>query len=706
MSRAPYYATLPTKEIGRAILERVQRYYADTRVTEILNKQRIAYRYYLDLSLNWAGWGTPGSTNQMQRGGEEGELALIRINHARNLVGNRIATAANAQYYRRPKAASDDYDAMQAAELSTFALDDVASTQDLDIRRIERLAGACTMGEGLTLYDFDQFGGRPYAMNPATQQIEYVGAPSAQTVLSWDVTRNPYTPWAKQLDLTVRMPEELKWRYAARFPEHRESILDAPSQTIVPYFTPTSSAMSNAAPDGMELFRWYHLPCEIPELVEGRECWVLGNGTVILDRPLAIRRFPLARVSEAPDVPGAPFGYPPFWEYLGIQELYDFMQSIAATNISTHGVQNIAIKTGMDASPIKFEGGMNVWVCDDPEHDVVPKQLAKSPAEMFPHMDSLRRQMEMLSGGSTVNRGEAQGDRQPAAALALLSAETIKNASPLQKSDTLALRAESQILLRLLRHHMKRPMPISVKADGETAYERAIVAHDLGNTDDVEIELANALQQTTEGKLALLQTFAQMKLPLTPEQAFEVAISGRIEPATDYATKQGLQIRLENKQILQGIIPVGGALITDDAIRHCRDHTITMCGPARNNPKAQAAFIAHLEDHYRVFYGSDPEQDKIIGLYRPQMMAICGLTPPPPPPQGAEPLPGEPPPPLPPDAGPVDAGEPPPPLPPRGAAPQPANATAPALVAPNKAQPPRNPISGQRWTPTDGGATT
>jgi hypothetical protein len=701
----PYYATLPREDVGRQITARVQRYFANTRVGEILAKQRIAYRYYYDLGLNWAGWGTPGTTNMMQRGGEEGELALVRINHARSLVRNQIAMISNAKFDRRPRASSDDYDAMRATEQCRYALEHYTQSGGLEQLRIERIESASTMGEGFTYYGWNPARGKQYAADPGTGLPVYTGDVEAQALLPWDVIRNPYRLWKQQLDVTIRFPNVNRWILAGMFPEFEDEILRSPAQTIVPFFVPVANAYDGPTPDDTELFRYFHLPSPIKGLERGRQVTVLGSGIVLEDKPLDINRFPLVRVAEA-GVMGSPFGYASFWEYLGIQELYDNLQSVVATNQSTFGAQTIAVKSGVDPRPIQIGGGMSVFVCNDPERDLIPKQLTKSPAEVFPHMQDLRRNMELLSGVSQVDRGEAQGDRQSGSALALLSAQSIRNASPYQTSDVEALKEEGQILIRLLRAHANRPIAIGISERGQTAYEKAITGHDLGDVDSVDIELANPLQQTTEGRVAILQTFAQLKIPLQPEQAMEVVTSGRLEPVTDGVTHEGLRIRLENKMIASGQTP--RALITDDAIRHCREHTVTMSDTGRDDPAVQQAFIAHVEDHYRVFYGADPEQDKQSGLYRPRLMSLCGLQPPPPGPeeQMGPPGPGGAPEgaPPPPGAGPLPP--PPPgkevPLPPPGPAAGPNAALGPQAGLPSL---PRNAGTGSKWTPVTGGGT-
>lgn len=692
MSRTPYYATLPSDQIGRMICARVQQYYADTRVTTVLAKQQIAQSVYLDLGGSWAGWnGSPGPTNQMTRGGAQGEAALVRINHARNLARNQIAMITNAKFDRNPRAESDDYDPMQAAIAAKYALDHFTQEAQLELLRISRIESATVNGTGYTHYGWNTGKGRVYAVNPDTGFPEHTGTIEAENTLPWNVVCNPYKDWKQQIDVTLRLPQVNRWSFAAKYPKFAEQILDAPTNTIVPFF---NGAQVSKVTDDIEVFVTYHLPVPIPGLERGRTIVCLNTGLVVEEGPLEYGRFPIVRTAES-EIAESPYGYASFWEYLGVQELYDNLQSIVATNQSTFGAQNVAVRTGVDPRPVQVEGGLNVFVCNDPSNDVKPLQLTKSPSEIFPHMDSLVRNMERLSGQSQVDRGEAQGDRQSGSALALLSAQSIRNASPYQTSDVEALKDEAQIILRILRRRAKRKFPVTVAdAGGGTPYERAISGQDLGGVDAVDIELANPLQQTTEGRVAILQTFAQLKIPLDAKSAMEVVKSGKLEPATNAATREGQRIRLENKMIGEGKTP--RALITDDHIRHCRDHAITMSDAAREDPAARAAFMAHVEqEHYRIYFGTDPEQDRQIGTYRVKMMVLCGLQPPPPDPT-MQPGAG-----APPEGGAPPAGA-------DGALAPPGPAAGPAAVLgppPNMPRLPTNAGTGEQWTPATAGGT-
>ncbi len=694
-----YFATLHAEEIGRAIMGRVQKYYSNTRVMEIAQKQRIAYRYYYDLGLDWAGWGGLGTTNGMQRGGEQGELALIRINHARSLVRGQIAMISNAKFDRKPRAASDEWDAMRATIQCGYVLDHYKQSGGLEQRRLERIESASTVGEGFTHYGFDMNLGREYGRNPETNKIEHTGDVFSQNMMSWDVIRDPYKEWEQQRHITAHFPRVNKWELIAQYPAFAEKILNAPLQSVAPYFTPVGNTSDGPGNDDVEIYILYHLPSSIPGLERGLSVKLLGDGTVLETRDLDTGVFPVTRVAEAP-IFGSPFGYPSFWEYLGVQELYDNLQSIVATNQSTFGAQNIGVKTGVDPRPIQMAGGMNVWVSNDPAKDIVPLQLTKSPTEVFPHMQDLRRNMELLSGQTSINRGEAQGERQSGAMGALLSAESVKNASPYQTSDMEAQKMESKIILRLLRANAKRPIKIGISARGQTPYDMAIVGHDLGQTDDVDIVLAPPLQQTDEGRIAILQTMAQNKIPLKPEQFMEVITFGRLEPVTDGATSVGMRIRLENQQIAKGIVP--RVMMSDNAIQHCTEHATVMSDAGRNDPQVQAAFVAHVEEHYKNFYGSDPEQDKLTGLYRPKMLTLFGIQPPPPDPSAVPPgaNPGMTAPPAPGEAShtpPPDQGE---------ASVSASGAQPPPGSAPGK-QPhlPTNPATHEKWTPQGQGGT-
>lgn len=713
-----YFAARLGADLGDALRGIVTRYYSDGRVGEILSKQRLAYRYYYDLGLNWANWGDIGSTMRVERGGDEGERALIRINHWRSLVRGQVAMITNAKFEWKPKATSYDYEPMEATKRARYALDHFWKAEGLEALRIERVESASFLGEGFTHHEWDADRGEELAMQPTSGRIIRTGNIFATDVLPWDVVRDPWRPWNQQQWALVRFPLVNKHDLIARYPQQAESIIKC-GKSPVAIFTPANNGTTIYQGDNdVEVWRFYHLPCA--SLPRGLDATVLSNGTVLGNlKDLAWGMFPLIRVCES-NVKGSSYGYPSSWETLGIQELYDNLQSSVATNQTTFATQYMRAKPGVDPKPIALGGGLSIIVAD--KDDIEPMQLTKSPAEVFPHMDSLVKNMERLSGQTAVNRGEAQGDRQSGAALALLSAESIRNASPYQTSDVEAIRQQGRLVLRMLRRNATRPLKIGVATKGQPTLEMKIRGKDLGDVDGVEIELENPLQQTTEGRIALLQTLAQLKVPVTLDQAIEMIASGKSEPVTDAVTEEGLNILRENE--LLGKKKVPRALITDNHLRHCKEHLRVLSNPAaRDQVGVIESVMAHVYQHYSLAYGvpnqmvPDPRTGQpqstvtLDPLYRQRMMELAGV----PMPQlagmpmagpTAPPAPGESrstPPSAPGSQG--DSANPPAPGQ-QSQTPQPANGAA-APVPPQENMPsmPTNKATGQRYNVANGGGT-
>ena len=76
-----YFATEPAEELGPKLVEKVQQYRFDTAVQAVDGRIAHAWRYYY-------GYDPMGfhATGHVARGGLQGELAEIRINHSRSLV--------------------------------------------------------------------------------------------------------------------------------------------------------------------------------------------------------------------------------------------------------------------------------------------------------------------------------------------------------------------------------------------------------------------------------------------------------------------------------------------------------------------------------------------------------------------------------------------------------------------------------------------
>lgn len=676
-----YFAALPPEEIGDAIMERVKTYYADGRVALIHSCQDEAYREFYP-TLAGSRNGAAGSILGVKRDGDQGERVAVRVGHSRNLALNKVAMITNPKLAWQPQARRYDSQSIAAQRTAKSVLEHFWHNRGLETLRIQAVEHVMVFGEGFQLHQWNRFGGDITARDPTSGDWVRPGDIEVTCPLPKHVIRDPWAKSWKECAWVGVYQTVPKHEAAALWPKASEAILGAPAYLPQASFTEAETG-SYWVKDNVALIRFYHRPTAV--LPRGREVVVLVDGTVVEFHDLEYGMVPITRRAES-EIIGTPFGYSSFWEIVNIQQVYDSLQSAIATNQTTFAGQLIGVRRGSGMNLEQLGSSLSALEVESKD-DVFPIQLTKSPPEVFGHIESLKRNMENLMGSSAVARGEALGERQSGSAMAVLTAQQSQNAAPFATSDVEALKDQGTLVLRMVQKRARLPLRIGIvsKAKAAMARELDVVGSDLEGVDRVLIDMGNPLTNTIAGRLEVMQTAAQNKIPVTADQFWQVMETGRLEPVTESITEEGLYILQENEKMGRGEAPV--ALSTDDALRHCKEHrTVLLNLAARENPAVVDAATQHFHQHYSLYFGVPLEAVPMDPLYRVRMMVLAGQEPPPPGPEQMA---------LPPEGAPMQP-------PPEGAAPPPMPHVAGAAPT-RQPQLPVNKSTGQRWEPTTGG---
>lgn len=700
-----YVAILPTEKIGPALVQQLESYTLGSNTTRpmlLWTRQRIAYGYLYGMGDGWFG----PSTSAVTRGGSEGELALIRVNHARNYLEAQVATITGNKFVWQPQPAGNDYRSIVAAEKSKQVLDHYHHNGPLAALRIQAWESACSLGEGFTLTEINDTAGETVI---PTDDGDVIAAGDLRfwNILPWDVIRNPYKRSWRELDWKIVRTRRNRWEVAAQFPEMTAKIMNAPTTSALwPLWIPGNVATGSQGWDNedIDVMHFYADPSAL--LPKGRETWFLYDGTVLRDGPLRFGVVPLVRRSYS-EAMGTPFGYSQFFEITGIQQAYDSLQSSILSSLSAFATQMVGVKKGTDPAPLLLGGGLGVWECEE-KGDVWPIQLTAIPADAYRMLGEYERTMGLLMNTPGAVMGESQGDRQSGTALAMLSASAIQKVGPSQSNDVDALKDQGRIILRAFREMAKGGKKVRISlynADPSSpTRETEMTGDDIGLTERVYVDLGNPATQTLEGQIALLEKLAQLRIPITPEQVKTVLTTGRFDPVTGQASAQNALIQLENEMLSKGEIPT--AKLLDDHLLHVQRHLEVISNPAvRADEDLMRKWEAHIDQHYSLFFDvplgpPPPPQVGPDGMlipppitvetdprYHDNMLILSGQKPPAA--MAPPPMPGAPPSMTPPPAQgastPSMPGNP--------------NAGKPASLP----QPPVNPATGARWNPLNGG---
>lgn len=680
-----YFAAADAQSIGAKLVEKVEQYDKHDLVRFVDQKLATAYHYYYD---------TPPV---VMRGGDQGELAEVRINHSRALVNALLNLIVAPKLVWTPRAASLNYKSVRQTELASSVLEHFWHNKQVATYCTQAVEEAIAFTEGFVLAEWDPMAGAIYAPDPTDDtKVIRTGDIRFTSVSSWDVIRDPNKKSWRDLDWVIVRVWRNRYDLAARHPELAESILAADSDVEVDKRQRSSTSRQGPDTDDVPVYLFFHRPCAA--LPWGREVRFLANKTVLTDERLEYDSIPLHRVSPS-ELIGTPYGYSAHLEILGVQELSDSIHSAIATNITTFGVQSISVEEGTSLQVDDLAGGMRVLYRPPNSEPPQPLQLTKSPPEAFQYLKDLKAYQELLMGLNAVVRGEAQSDRLSGSALALLQSQALQQASALQGNYVQMVQALGTTVIQIIRRRATVPLKISIvgRQKLNLVREASISADELSQVDEVFVEVGNPISQTAAGRFELAQQLVQMQMVRSPEQLQQVLETGRLDPLTHSTREELVNILRENEDISQGSAP--RAMLHDNHLLHGKEHTAPVASPeARKDPSVLSAYTAHMHEHYSLYYGVPPEMVETDPLYRDRMLILTGQNPPPP---MAPPMPPGMPPPGP-ETGP---GSPPGPGPAPDAPPEALAPPAPG-TAPGPAQPPmqpENPATGQRWNAVDGG---
>lgn len=710
-SRDVYFAAEPIDKIGNAILAKVNPYYSYGLLGPMGAVQAKAWMYFY-------GFGVEGlHASVVGRAGDIGELARVRVNHFRANVTNLVSLATAAPIQWEPQAAGWGAREVQEVKIAKAYCEHMWHNKS--VNRYANLAAEASIAqaEGFIhqefdptkgeIYGYEDIGGKEYPVR--TGDLVY------ENLQTQDVLRDPSAPSWLALDWVLCRTWRNRYEEAARWcldamrqgaserevADLRDRILDAPQMAFanLTWTNPYGASGMTVTPwnsDLIEVWRFYHKPGAV--LPMGRDVRMLGDGYVLDFRNLDIGQFPLARVSPG-EVFNTPFGYTPAYDTLGMQEVYDSLQSARATNHTTLGVQSIAVEAGTRFDAEAY-GGMATYEYPKGGKPPQPLQLTQDPSTMQNSLNDLKGNMSVVMG---IDQAEAS-DRTSGSAIAIEDAKVLRKAGQFQKSFYAAVQDTGTISLKMIRAHATMPLKISLVGENKAAMvqQMEVDKDSIGSVDRVFVNIGTALSQSEGGRMQLAQTIAQMKPDdVSAKQLIEIATTGRLEPLTETTEEQYILIRREAELLSKG--QNTPALIWDDHLLHGKENSSVLADPTlRKDPNVVKAVREHLHMHYSLYFGVPPEQVLTDPLYGVRMMTLCGQVPPPPAPPG---MPGS-------VMGPNPAAATPPPAGGEMDATQPPAQGTPEAPpdrvnggAPKPAQQPTNPLTGRKWNPVNAGGT-
>lgn len=676
MSNNEYFAKLPTDRVGGEIKNQIDKFYDFMNGSGIFKRQYKASMHYFGVSPS-----SNNSTESVRPGGKNGQLALVKINHLRNLAQHLIQLTTSQKPSPDPIATNTDAKSQQQCTLARGVLDYYSREKRVD--RVLRKAAeyAVVGGDGFVLTTWQS----DAVQQIGTAETSSTGDVTIRALMSSEVIRDPSKQSFESLDWVItrewssKFVMADKWAPVTRdentgeeqFSPIRERILG--SRTRLEYDRTRMTMMnwmfnSNlfGQSDDIAIYTFWHK--KSPSVPEGRMVICLEDGTVLEDIPLPYATVPVRRIAPA-DIADSPFGYTAIFDLLVIQEVIDSLYSAVATNQMTFGVQLIMAMKGADLDFKQLARGLSFIEYGDPMGKPEALNLTHTPAEVFKFIEQLEKAMETISGVNAIVRGTVPNNDMSGSAMALVQSQAISFSSGLQQSYAHLVEDTFTDILGIIKNYVTDEKVITIVGKYNRSMLVSFQGSQIENVNRVVVQAESALAQTSAGRREMAQDLIKSGLIRKPEEYISVVKTGNLDPLLEGENSELILIRSENENMSNGQPTF--AVPTDEHALHIKEHRCVLSTPeSRQNPEILRVITDHIAQH--VSFLADPGLTNLLLVLGQQPLATAAM----------------------PDVG-------------QGYAPGMGPGSAPPGNTPKKddAGPrmPKNPATGQKWNPQDGG---
>lgn len=631
-----YFAARETNETISVLLAKAQNWFHSLDTSGYLDKLREMWAAY-----HGAYYSTVQNGHKISFSGEQGELANLPVNHLRNIAQNILVMVTANRPAMQARAINTDYKSLVQTKLANGLLDYYLRQKNLEQNFKTAVEYAIVLGSGFIKMEWNATSGEKYddidpEIDPATGEIIAPGYP----VYEGDVHFTNLSPFDVVVDSTKEDQHhdwilcrsyKNKYDLAAKYPEQADRIKGMPSKTEYERYRFNSLGIYET--DDIPVYEFYHKRTE--SMPDGRYIMFLDYDLDLMDTPMPYDDLPIYRVA-AGNIIGTPYGYTPMFDLLPIQDAVNMCFSTVLTNQAAFGVQSIMMPRGTDINPSQFQGGLNLIEYNGTIGKPEALQLTATPPELFNFMQTLIKEMETISGVSSVTRGSPPENLRSGNALALLQSMSLQYQSGLQQSYVHMIESVGTGLIKMLQRFASVPRIAMIVGKNNRMEMKEFTGEDLDKVTRVVVDMGNPLSNTTAGKVEMAEQMLQMGLIKTPEQYLMVIKTGELDEMTEDTISELLCIKSENEDLIDGKSVI--ALLTDQHALHIKEHKGILADPdLRKDPNLVQRTLMHIQEHINQLRTGDPETLMMMGE-RP-------LMPPPPPgmpPGGAPPPPGGP----------------------------------------------------------------
>lgn len=602
-----YFAKVDTKEIGPYILNRVQQFDEFMSNSGMLSLIRRSYRAYYGYATNdfWH------QSSNIVFDGEQGELALMKMNDYRSILTNFLSLIMSQRLNFDPRAINNDTESLAQTIVAQSVIEDVLKNKGMQKSFSEVVEYALWGAEGFVFDYWDKFGGQPLGIDQNTQTLHFEGDACSKIFLGMDVARDPQAKNIKACDYYILRDWQNKFELAAKYPELAEEILGCGDESQMNRMGRFLTPMQWSQRLNQDYIPVYYLIHKATVAIPGgRYCMVVGSGDVLEDGQLYEGRVMLHRVAMA-DIKDTCLGYTLGFDLLGPQMALDSLFSTCVSNINTYGVQNILVPKGADLNFNALAGGLNI-ITHNPDRKPESMPLIQTPPEAYKLIEMMIQSMGRLSNISSTNRGQPEANLKSGSALALVASQALQFINILQSSYIEMAEGSMTDYIMLYQTNVSEERMLELAGRDKAQYISAFSGKDLSKIRRVYVDLGNPLSRTPAGRQQIADSLLEKGKITSAQEYLTILQTGTLEPAINNPVAIEMLIKEENDRIQKGEEVV--AVATDLHFEHILGHSaILNTYKNRLDPALAQRATDHIQQHLDQLRVTNPALLQMMG---------------------------------------------------------------------------------------------
>lgn len=597
------FATLENPDdLANEMIEKISLY------REWCNSTGRSYLWQKKMS-NYYGISAGGNTSQeVSRGGEEGELAMIKVNDLHSLIQGQLVMITGQRPAGIARAINGNSQSVKSAKIGTALAEYYMTEEGFEKQYVNCAKIALLLDEGWSELYWDKSAGDPVATDLETGEPEMSGDSGIRVHPPWRVARDVGIKLEDQKWHIITLREN-KYDLAAKYPRFSDQIKRVDGDDL-PVFG------MDEIPDGSDAIDYHLLVHDrTADVPSGRYSILIGN-FIVLDTNLPFEDYPVDMMTSDEIIEGAG-GYSAANDIMALEEVTDALHSICVTNQTSFGGQCLVGPEGNNVKVSDLAKGVRLFELPiDMVDKLKPLDLLHTPPEIFNYIETLNQKKQQAVGANSVTIGQPEGALAGASgsAFALIQTQAISFNSGTQKAYFSLISSSMSKNIRILAKYADTPRIARLvgKSNSAGLKEFKYTGQDLHSISSVVYELVNPVSQTFGGRMSMAESLLKIPGMLTsPKQFITLATTGQLEVLTQPDENKQLLILEENEWLTEGK-PVQ-AIITQNHADHIASHsaqiTLEMIAADKETVKR---ILDHVQEHINLWVDASQSNPGIL----------------------------------------------------------------------------------------------